>query len=241
MAWVTKSLSQKEYNDKRFEVAVSVSPYWGDYTSYERCTIFYKEASTVMITIGEFAGLSVWQAVESMLNERVDLTKVTSTMHSPLFRIANDALRVLRWDCPDLIPIIIGLAMPKADGECGQCSFLPNGLSLLASAPASFLQEFTKDLSPQKPAPAGATPVATKSHKGSGKSTKGGKKKACPKPAVVKQGKRKVPQRSNRIKQAQEKLDATFAEIVAEEVTASTSESDKFHLHMHREKITCLR
>ena len=64
--WTLSSAGAAALDDKKLEIANSLfddNRFGSHYTTLERCSHFYKASQKIMIDRGEWAGLSVWDAV----------------------------------------------------------------------------------------------------------------------------------------------------------------------------------
>ena len=60
-----------------------------------------------------------------------DLTKMTTKLNEKVYVIANESLRTLKKNAPELVVPILMLAMPRREVAWGQCAICPDGLPLI--------------------------------------------------------------------------------------------------------------
>jgi len=132
MQWTLASLGYAQHETKKWEFACSILPRrWERPRHFEVCLHFARESAKVMITQGEFAGQSVWSALEKKVNSECDLSHPSAANYSYLFTTLYTLFRKLRSQHPDWIVDCCLLFLPVAR-PLVVCSLLPTGFGTVA-------------------------------------------------------------------------------------------------------------
>eukprot|EP00972_Heterocapsa_arctica_P108430 15969741-Heterocapsa_arctica.AAC.1 len=161
MQWTASSIGQGKLNDKKFEFAASMFPMrWLTYTSYERCSNFLKdcrgkrkqhkclyESQKTKIEVGEFKGMTVWDALHKRFKEEVAVSQMAASSMESVMHIAYDVCRILKANHPEYIPILVLMAMPRSDKPWGSCSLLPGGLPVVKGISIDKINQLLQEMS----------------------------------------------------------------------------------------------
>ena len=102
------------------------------------CNSFFKEVQNIKTS----TGTPLFDALAERAQNELDLKSMTHQVQERIFRVANDALRVLRHDNPDVVIDIILLFGPRLGEPWAKCSLLPKGLPLLQKYTVNALHGF---------------------------------------------------------------------------------------------------
>ena len=79
----------------------------------------------------------MWDDVHDEFLKFVDGPKLVTSNFENTFKVAADALRILKGECPEVVSTIVLWTMPRKDEPWGVCSILPSGLPILKSEDTS--------------------------------------------------------------------------------------------------------
>lgn len=129
--------SQALWEEEKFKIASRLYPgRWQNKTLYIRSVAFLKEACELPITLGPYAGQSLWQAVEDAFMKHGDFSDPAAQKNMKnLINNADTLVRCLKkeepWGPEAIVDILLLMVPSPKESKLGKCSLLPQGLPLL--------------------------------------------------------------------------------------------------------------
>jgi hypothetical protein len=111
------------------------------------CVYNPQESQKTKIEVGEFKGMSVWDALHKRFKEEIAVSQMAASSMENVMHIAYDACRILKATHPEYIPIIVLMAMPRSDKPWGSCSLLPGGLPVVKAISIDKINQLLQEMS----------------------------------------------------------------------------------------------
>jgi hypothetical protein len=110
------------------------------------CVYNPQESQKTKIDIGEFKGMSVWDALHKRFKEEIAVSQMAASSMENVMHIAYDLCRILKATHPEYIPIIVLMAMPRSDKPWGSCSLLPGGLPVVKTISIDKINQLLQEM-----------------------------------------------------------------------------------------------